>query len=73
MPSPPSPPSPTPSDPQQPRDESSKRTWDAEELMRARAAQTRRERDQAIAELRESINDDQVLDEFGIDLGEIER
>jgi hypothetical protein len=62
-----------PSDSYQPQDEPSNRTWDAEELMRARAAQTRRERDQAIAELRESIDDDQVLDEFGIDLGEIER
>lgn len=61
-----------PRDPQ-PQDDSSNEVWNAEELMRTRAAQTRRERDQAIAEWRESTDDEQVLDEFGIDLGEIER
>lgn len=66
-------PSVTPSDPQQPNEETSERAWDAEELMRARAAERRRERDQSIAELRESMDDAQVLDQFGIDLGELER
>lgn len=41
--------------------------------MRERAAETRRQRDQAITELRESTDDEQILDDFGIDLGEIER
>ncbi|HET9873181.1 MAG TPA: hypothetical protein VFP89_11390 [Propionibacteriaceae bacterium] len=47
--------------------------WDAAEVMRGRAAQTREARDQSIAELRASMDDEQILDEFGIDLGEIER
>lgn len=47
--------------------------WDSSEVMRERAAETRQQRDQAISELRDSKDDEQILDEFGIDLGEIER
>lgn len=47
--------------------------WDSSEVMRERTAETRQQRDQAISELRDSKDDEQILDEFGIDLGEIER
>lgn len=51
----------------------SERAWDPAEVMRDRAAATRRDRDEAIAELRATLSDDQIMDDFGIDLGEIER
>lgn len=60
-------------EPDQPDEETAESTWDAAEVMRGRAAETRRTRDQSIAELRASKDDEQILDEFGIDLGEIER
>lgn len=47
--------------------------WDPQAVIRERAAVTRTERDQAIAELREVMDDDEILDEFGINLDEIER
>ncbi len=46
--------------------------WDAVEVMRTRAAATREERDAAIAELRDAMSDQQVLDKFGINLHQIE-
>lgn len=47
--------------------------WDPRNVMRDRAKATRRQRDKAIADLRADMTDDEVLEEFGIDLGEIER
>ncbi len=64
-------------DPEQPTasasDESQRPRWDPVELMRRRAAQARATRDESIAELRESMTDDEARDLFGIDLGEIEK
>lgn len=54
-------------------DETGARPWDAAEVMRRRAEKTRAERDGSIGELRQSMTDDDVLAEFGIDLGEIEK
>ena len=47
-------------------------SWDALEVMRARAAASRTNRDEAISTLRESMSDDEIRDGFGIDLREIE-
>ena len=47
--------------------------WDAVEVLRGRAAESREERDEAIAQLRETMTDEEILDTFGIDLPEIER
>ena len=63
-------PPPNSSEDDQPADEPA---WSAAEVMRDRAKETRRQRDAAITELRASMDDEQVRDEFGIDLGEIER
>ncbi len=46
--------------------------WDALEVMRARATASRLHRDEAISSLRESMTDDEVRDDFGIDLRQIE-
>ncbi len=46
---------------------------DAVEVLRGRAAETRLERDEAIAQFREAMTDEEILDTFGIDLPEIER
>lgn len=46
---------------------------DTAEVLRGRAAETRAERDEAIAQLRETMSDEEILDTFGIDLHEIER
>lgn len=46
--------------------------WDALEVMRARAEASRTDRDEAISTLRESMTDDEIRDDFGIDLREIE-
>lgn len=46
--------------------------WDALEVMRARAAASRTDRDEAISTLRQSMTDDEIRDDFGIDLREIE-
>ena len=47
--------------------------WDAVEVLGGRAAESREERDEAIAQLRETMTDEEILDAFGIDLPEIER
>ena len=47
--------------------------WDAAEVMRLRAEEARTARDDAISQLRASMTDEEILDEFGIDLGEIEK
>jgi hypothetical protein len=47
--------------------------WDAVEVLRGRAAESREERDKAIAQLRETMTDEEILDNFGIDLPEIDR
>ena len=47
-------------------------SWDALEVMRARAEVSRTDRDEAIITLRESMTDDEIRDDFGIDLREIE-
>ena len=54
-------------------DEIAPKAWDAAEVMSDRAAKSRDERDRSIADLRASTTDEQILDEFGIDLGEVER
>ena len=59
------------STPAEPPTESS--VWDPRQVMQDRATATRRHRDAAIADLRDEMSDDEVLAEFGIDLGEIER
>jgi hypothetical protein len=46
---------------------------DAAEVLLGRAAATRRRRDAAIAQLRETMTDEEILDNFGIDLPEIEK
>ena len=47
--------------------------WDAVEVMRLRAEEARQDRDEAIANLRQSMSDDEILEEFGIDVREIEK
>ena len=47
--------------------------WDSRAIMRERAAVTRKDRDQAIADLRASMGDEEILEEFGINLDQIER
>lgn len=47
--------------------------WDPRQVMRDRATAARGQRDAAISDLRAEMSDDEVLEEFGIDLGEIER
>jgi len=47
-------------------------SWNALEVMRARAEASRTDRDEAIGTLRESMTDDEIRDDFGIDLREIE-
>jgi len=49
------------------------RPWDAVEVMRRRAETARAQRDESIRKLRRSMTDHDVLAEFGIDLGEIEK
>lgn len=49
-----------------------RRPWDALEVMRARADASRTDRDEAIRTLRESMTDDEIREDFGIDLREIE-
>lgn len=46
--------------------------WDAVEVLRRRAAEARRERDAAIRDLRDTMSDDEILEEFGIDLKALE-
>ena len=46
--------------------------WDPRQVMRDRAAATRKQRDDSIAQLRESMDDEEILDEFGINLDGIE-
>lgn len=47
--------------------------WDSRAIMRERAAVTRKDRDQAIADLRGAMGDEEILEEFGINLDQIER
>lgn len=47
--------------------------WDAAEVMRARAEASRARRDDAIGELRESMTDEEIREDFGIDLRELGR
>jgi len=57
---------------QPPPDSRSKQPWDPHKIMHDRAAATRQDRDQSLAELRSALDDDEIRDEFGLDLGEIE-
>lgn len=52
--------------------DSGQRVWDPRQVMRDRAAATRKQRDDSIAQLRESMDDEEILDEFGINLDGIE-
>ena len=58
--------------PQPPPDGPYEQPWDPHKILRDRAAATRQDRDQSLAELRSAMDDDEIRDEFGIDLGEIE-
>jgi hypothetical protein len=42
------------------------------EILQARAREAEERRDASIAELRQLIGDDEILDEFGIDLSRLE-
>lgn len=53
--------------------ENTSQPWDAAEVMRRRADTARAKRDDLIKQIREALSDDDVLAEFGIDLGEIEK
>lgn len=53
--------------------DSTETEWDAAEVMGRRAVLAREQRDRSLAELREAITDEQALEQFGIDLREIER
>lgn len=46
--------------------------WDALDVLRSRAAASRAERDEAIKDLRQSMTDDEIREDFGIDLRGIE-
>jgi hypothetical protein len=59
-------------EPQAPPDGPYEQPWDPHKIMRDRAAATRQDRDQSLAELRSGMDDDEIRDELGIDLGEIE-
>ena len=60
------------SPPEQPDADSGQRVRDPRQVMRDRAAATRKQRDDSIAQLRESMDDEEILDEFGINLDGIE-
>lgn len=47
--------------------------WDALTVLQGRAEASRAERDAAIESLRESMSDDEIREDFCIDLGDIER
>lgn len=42
--------------------------WDASEVLRARSAETRRARDESIQKLRDVMSDEEIFEQFGIDL-----
>ena len=46
--------------------------WDALDVLRSRAAASRGARDEAIEDLRQSMTDDEIREDFGIDLRGIE-
>jgi hypothetical protein len=46
--------------------------WDALEVVRARAAEAKARRDASVAELRGLMDDQEVLEEFGIDLSRLD-
>ena len=59
--------------PEPPPSEPPEATPDPRKIMRDRADAARKQRDDSIARLRATMDDEAILDEFGIDLGEIER
>ena len=62
----------SPQPPSSQSDATDEQRWDPHQIMRDRTAATRQDRDQALAELRSGMGDDEIREEFGIDLGEIE-
>ena len=58
--------------PDEPDADSRAPVWDPRQVMRDRAAATRKQRDDSIAQLRESMDDEEILDEFGVNLDGIE-
>lgn len=46
--------------------------WDALDVLKARAAASRSERDEAIRELRRLMTDDEIREDFGLDLRGLE-
>ena len=55
-----------------PTDTSGGSDWAALDILRSRARAAAERRDASIAELRQEIDDANVLDEFGIDLSRLE-
>lgn len=47
-------------------------TWDPVAILRQRADQAASDRDASVSDLRGSMSDEAILEEFGLDLGEIE-
>lgn len=61
-------------EPQPPdRDDRSEPVWDPAQILRDRATATRKNRDASIEDLRQTMSDEEILHEFGINLREIER
>lgn len=55
-----------------PGDDQTEPIWDPAQILRDRAAATRRARDVSIEDLRQTMSDEEILDEFGINLDGIE-
>jgi len=53
-------------------EEQSGPAWDALEVMKDRARATRSDRNESLRILRDSASDDEIRNDFGIDLREIE-
>lgn len=60
----------TPAGDQEPPDTPSR--WDADEVLRARAAHAKDQRDNSVVDLRDVMSDAEVLDVFGVDLSRLE-
>ncbi|GAA3623645.1 hypothetical protein [Microlunatus ginsengisoli] len=59
-------------DQQQESSSSGEPGWEALEILRARVREAEARRDASIADLRQEMGDQDVLDEFGIDLSRLE-
>ena len=55
-----------------PDDDRPEPVWDPVQILRDRATATRQDRDASIRDLRQTMGDEEILDEFGINLDGIE-